>query len=186
MQWWIDTFGKIAPLAVSLAVYFLTRSQAQFQRVVGMRAALIEDQKLRLALLDRRISAYNGVRIASSEFAMHARLTSESIELLRDALNIAELVYDEEEEAAISSTLGDLFRWQIYNDRADGYGSIGSDREDEARASQYEIEDRLATTLPGLRDRLRDVSRIRQIEPLGQQRRRFKWVSPNWPRRKPA
>jgi len=61
MPFWIDVVGKLGPLFVATAVYLANRAQNRWNTEVALRSANVEDQKLRLAILERRIRAIEAI-----------------------------------------------------------------------------------------------------------------------------
>lgn len=117
MQWWIDTVGKLAPAFIALLVLATTRTQNRSINAVSLRAAQVEDQKLRLALLERRLQAIDAMREAVGHYQATGKPTGEARGKLLDALRVAEVVFAEEHEKSISDTINMGWRWSILNNR---------------------------------------------------------------------
>jgi hypothetical protein len=156
----------LGPLVVASAVFASNSRQTKWANAVARRAAAVEDQKFRLALLDRRASALEAIRVASSEFMTRGEATFEAVQRVQEALRVAELVYDQEDETAIRDALADLVRWQTYKRRADAYIEHDNGRYQPTLDQLFAVEDRLITALPELRSRLLAASRVTQVAPI--------------------
>lgn len=55
MQWWIETVGKLGPLAVAIAVVGVTLWQNEWQRRSARNQYAVTVRQLRLALFERRM-----------------------------------------------------------------------------------------------------------------------------------
>jgi hypothetical protein len=111
VQWLIDTVGKLGPLSVAVAVYLANKRQNAWASGATVRAANLEDQKMRLALLDRRLTVINHLRVARDKtgFAMTGM---DALGAVLEALREAELVFENEERAAINGLLNRVINFQ--------------------------------------------------------------------------
>jgi len=167
MQWWIDTAGKLGPLFVAVAVFLANRSQTSWSNAVSRRAAGVEDQKLRLNLLDRRIVAVRAVEAAIREFNLPGEVTPAMVEHLHTALNVAEMVFDKEQEVEVTRSLNEVWRWQYFNREVQRQEKNGNE---EKRLAAIDALFREAETmmerLPRLLDALKESTRVTVLSPL--------------------
>lgn len=163
----IDTVGKLGPLFVALAVFWATYTHNLWLRRAAVRAAEVEDQKLRLALLERRLSALEALQRAKLEFIAHGDITVEMIEGLNDALYSAGLVFDAPEERATHDLMDLVNRFQ----RTHRMIATAQRRDDGPEADKWITEqDHLMTELlvelPIVIHRLRSATRVLGVPPL--------------------
>lgn len=131
---WVGAASGLGSLAVAVAVYRATTAQMNWTR-------LVEDQKLRLALLESRKTALDLVRTVIGEFFGAGAFRGEDIARLIDALRIAELVFEDEEEALLSRLIIDAQRWQAWGREQDRYREpAGRGKEPEQSRFQAAVE----------------------------------------------
>lgn len=166
-QWWIDTIGKLGPGIIAVLVLFTTRRQNRWQNAIVARAALVEDQKFRLALLERRYEAIEKVRFAVSEFWLQGAMRQEAAQSANEALRIAEMVFDDPEQSAIENFLRQIWQWQSLNRKLNAYRQ-GFRPDDDARYQQTvddisRFEDQLLEGFEPLLVRLKEAARVRSV-----------------------
>lgn len=105
MQWWIETAGKLGPALIALLLLVTTRAQNRMINAVSLRAAQVEDQKLRLALLERRLEAIDAMRDAVAHYQATGEANRDARGKLIDALRLVEVVFAEEHAKSISETI---------------------------------------------------------------------------------
>ncbi|GAA3708697.1 hypothetical protein GCM10022268_17510 [Sphingomonas cynarae] len=165
-QWWIDTIGKIGPLAVAVAVFWANNRQTRWTNLVSRRAADIEDQKLRLALLERRLVAIDAVRYASTDFVVAGGATEALANKLRSALAVAEMVYEKAEEQMIRQCIQDLMRWSFFEGRQAAFRDTDQEKYGAAAEAQAEVEGRVFDGLNALALALVEATRINPVPPI--------------------
>jgi hypothetical protein len=172
----VDAVGKLGPLAVAIAVYLENRRQARWTKAVSRHAAEVEDQKLRLALLERRAIAIDAVAEAGNEFGMYGRVSTEMVTKVYDALRVAELVFDDDEEAAIRTLLDKLIAWQMANGRQKRWYKSDETKFLAALDEAFDLETVIIEHLNRLPSMLRKASKVSQA-PLAetQPAPRFSW-----------
>lgn len=167
---WIEITGKLGPLSVALAVYVSTRSQNRWQNRVSARAAAVEDQKLRLAMLERRSQAVEDVRAAAAGFLTEGEATNETTQAMIRAFRAAELVFDKTEERKVDEMLALLHDWQMYNRRVAIYEKSRAENSEEKRQAAldelWKVQDRIFNELPALRALLVEATRISLVPAL--------------------
>ena len=170
LQWWIDTLGKLGPATIAILVLFTTWRQNRWQNAIGLRAAQVEDQKFRLALLERRNDAIEKVRFAVSQFWSDGTLRQDAAEAVKGALRIAELAFDDEEQAAIEAFLRMVWKQQRLNRTMTSWsGSSAPDAQDKlnkAAAEAEAAETELMDAFEPLLTRLREAARVRSVPSL--------------------
>ena len=105
MQWWIETAGKLGPALIAFLLLVTTRAQNRSINAVSLRAAQVEDQKLRLSLLERRLEAIDAMREAVAHYQATGEPNREARGKLIDALRLVEVVFAEEHAKSISETI---------------------------------------------------------------------------------
>ncbi|MEG3178162.1 hypothetical protein U1872_18120 [Sphingomonas sp. RB3P16] len=179
VQWYIDTIGKLGPGIIALLVLFTTRGQNRWQNTISMRAAMVEDQKFRLALLERRNVAIEKVRFAVQNFWIEGALRREVAVATGDALEIAELVFDDAERAAIEAFLQQIWKWQSLDRRITSMQN--SRREDDKERylktvdEISDLEDSILRTVEPLIKGLREATRVSSIPALSKNPIRLGW-----------
>ena len=109
--WVVDTAGKLGPLAVAIAVFETNRRQARWGNAVAVRTAAVEDQKMRLAMLDRRLVVINHIRHARDQLTPTQRSGDPMMAVL-DALNEAQLVFEDEQRIDIEKCFQSIVSYQ--------------------------------------------------------------------------
>lgn len=164
LPYWIEIAGRLGPLAVATAVYLSTRAQNRWQNRVTARTAAIEDQKLRLALLDRRMTAIESVREIVGSFWTEGRATQAMVAKAVDALQVVELVYEADAEEAVSGLIKDLQDWQRWDRRTHRY--IDEAKLNEAVDTLVAIEERLMESFPKIVQTLLQSARVNAVPGL--------------------
>lgn len=164
MQWWIETAGKLAPAFIALLVLATTRTQNRSINAVSFRAAQVEDQKLRLALLERRLEAIDAIRTAVGHYQATGELTGEARGKLIDALRVAEVVFAEEDEKAISEIILMGWRWSTLNRRLE---RRNNDEQRNALIDQLvELDGQFGDKIMKLLPKLIAATRVQDVPPL--------------------
>lgn len=169
-QWWIDTVGKFGPATVAALVLLTTWAQNRWLNQISRRASQVEDQKFRLALLDRRSEALEKVRFAGTQFWIEGRFDQEGARAVTEALQIAELVFDDAEHVAIADFLKRIWRWQSLDRRLKLY----LDRQKPDNDASYtrvveeisELEEHVPRELDLLFASMKEATRVRSIPPM--------------------
>ncbi len=167
MQWWVDTLGKLGPAIIAVIVLGMTLRQNSWQNLLSFRAAQVEDQKVRLALLDRRVMALEKLRSAMWEFWVAEGLRPAASKQAYEALYIAELVFDESDRLAIASFTHGLTKWQSLSQRL---MSLGMRPERDEVASRKAMEQLHAFETPfhasfePLLEQLQAAARIKSVD----------------------
>ncbi len=171
MQWWIDTAGKLGPALIALLVLLTTRSQNRALNAVTARAANVEDQKFKLALLDRRLEAVDAIRDAVGHYHSTGMPTGEAQRKLIDALRVAQLVFEDAHEKAISECIMTGLRWRTINARS-GRTKDGDLRE-KLIDDLIELDETFERLANELLNTLVAATRVCDLPPL-------RWPSPWW------
>ncbi|WP_157013606.1 hypothetical protein [Sphingomonas parapaucimobilis] len=98
MQWLIDTAGKVGPATVALAVLAATIAQNRWNNAVARRSAAVEDQKVRLALLERRLQAIADLDQFRTKLDLRDGIDEDGLQKFNNAMDLAELVFPSAEE----------------------------------------------------------------------------------------
>ena len=162
----IDVIGKLGPLAVAIAVFIANRSQTKWANGLAQRAATVEDQKFRLALLDRRMVALEKVTFAVQQFWIEGAAREEAAVAVHDALRIAELVFDDVEKAVVESFLRQIQRWQSLNRRLNSYRDSNDVRFPAICDELFAFEDTLTDGFVPVLTTLREAIRVRTVPPV--------------------
>ncbi|WP_341210662.1 hypothetical protein [Sphingomonas paucimobilis] len=96
VQWWIDSAGKIGSASVAAAVFIAALAQNRWVNRVARRSADVEDQKVRLQLLERRISVLNEYDEVRADWGMTGEVRLETISKLQRVIVSAELIFPSE------------------------------------------------------------------------------------------
>lgn len=158
-QWLVDTIGKLGPLCVAIAVYIANKRQNKWASSAVVRTANLEDQKMRLALLDKRWAVIRHLRKAH-ETLLPVMKDGETFVAVLDALREAALVFEDGDRKAIKNCLDAVIGYQ---------GSYGLHFTDLAGADlqQGMIAYEACKAAIGLViNRLCDAARVTALEPL--------------------
>ncbi len=98
VQWWIDAAGKIGSASVAAAVFIATLAQNRWVNRVARRSARVEDQKMRLALLERRIAVLDDFDRVRSEWTLTGHVSTTVLDHMQKVVIAAEIVFPEEVE----------------------------------------------------------------------------------------
>jgi predicted nucleic acid-binding protein len=109
VQWLLDVTGKLGPLAVAIAVFLTGKRQSRWMNHAAARSASIEDQKLRLALLDRRLKVLDHLREARATLVKPN--SSDALGAVLDALREAELIFEDNEQSQLRECLDIVTRY---------------------------------------------------------------------------
>lgn len=163
---WIDVAGKLGPVSVAVAVFIATRRQTAWSNAVSARAAAVEDQKLRLALLDRRLAAIKAIEDAQSIDWVEPGREQSVIEKFYSALRVAEVVFAEEDGKDITECLHLIdLRSHILIKELKGEAITPTDREE--ISSLNVLIDALVLELP---EKLFAATKVGLIPPLNRSR----------------
>lgn len=158
-QWLIDTIGKLGPLAVAIAVFTVNKRQIIWSNRVTVRAASLEDQKFRLALLERRAVVLRHLQEAQVQFAPNAKGV-DTIGPLLDALRECRMVFEDEERSMVNGCLELIMEYQAkFGFRFDRIG------ESELSLAMAHYQKCLAV-INDVMIRLGEAARVRQVLPL--------------------
>lgn len=177
MQWWIETAGKLGPALIAFLLLVTTRAQNRSINAVSLRAAQVEDQKLRLALLERRLEAIDAIREAIAHYQATGQPNSEGRGKLLDALRLAEVVFAEAHERAISDTIKIGWRMSTLNRRLENPKSEDERGQliDELVALDGSFGDKSIKLL----QTLIDATRMQDVPPLQLPQSKI-WNGPSW------
>ncbi|MEJ8630576.1 hypothetical protein P0F65_13395 [Sphingomonas sp. I4] len=106
-----DLIGKLLPAIIAGLVLLVTVGQNRWNNQVARRAAKMEDQKLRLTLLDRRIALLDQYNEASSEWFEGGGIPPALINGVSKIILEADLIFPE------ASDRLSAFRIMLYNYR---------------------------------------------------------------------
>ena len=176
LQWWIDTAGKLVPLGIAAAVLQLNRDQAKFQRDLSLRATRIEDQKLRLGLLDRRLIAIEAIRNAREVFNRENRVTEHTVQKAQESLNAGRLVFEQEHVAQIEKTLIVLSEWIEVDHKINNYSDHTSREFRSALDRGLQLQSLVISGLHDLEISLTGASRIEAVPLARVSRRTNRWL----------
>ena len=96
IPWWVEIAGKLGPASVAAAVFIATVAQNRWTNRVARRAADVEDQKMRLALLEKRIEILNQFDTVYADWALSDEVTPDNTARMRRVITSAELVFPSE------------------------------------------------------------------------------------------
>jgi hypothetical protein len=96
VQWLIDAIGKLGPASVAAAVFIAALAQNRWVNRVARRSAAVEDQKVGLALLDRRIAVLNDYDEVRASWALTGEVSPQTISKLQRVIVSAELIFPSE------------------------------------------------------------------------------------------
>ncbi len=173
----VDVLGKLGPLTVAIAVYLANRSQTKWANGLARRTAAVEDQKFRLALLDRRVVALENVQFAVHEFWTAGAARQEGAAKVSEALRIAELVFDDAEKDVVERFLQQIYKWQQLNRRLDRYRDQDDPRFPALCDEIFAFEDTLTDGFVPVLTALREGIRVQSIPPLASPNY---WTATTW------
>lgn len=114
VQWWIDAAGKIGGASVAAAVFIATLAQNRWVNRVARRSAKVEDQKVRLTLLEKRIAVLSDFDRTSAEWQLTGEVTPTVVDHMQKVVTSAELVFPGEVER-LKVCRNHLFRMRYLN-----------------------------------------------------------------------
>jgi hypothetical protein len=158
-RWLIDTAGKLGPLSIAAAVFVANQRQTKWNSGVVVRNSNLDDQKMRLALMDRRLAVMQHLRSARNE-VNPAMKGAEALAAVLDALREAELIFDDEEQEAIAQCLHAVSSYQTQ------YGGSFNYLEGSEMVEALVAYNQCTAHVNALMKRLRDASRISSVAPL--------------------
>lgn len=168
MQWWIDTVGDLGPffisigsLLVAIAVWRGGYRTATATLELNRRAAAVEDQKLRLQLLQQRVSIIERLREMQAELWTSGTVGDETLHKLRRALLDASLVYDDSERLALEEMEKEVWGWYMLEAKLEHVG-VGSERSELVEESG-KLFASVTNGMGPLLDKLVEATRIRTI-----------------------
>lgn len=157
-KWLLDVTGKLGPLAIAIAVFSTGKRQSRWMNHAAARAASIEDQKLRLALLDRRLKVLDHLRAARS--ALVKPNSTDALGAVLDALREADLIFEDVEQGHLRECLnivtGYMTRYGFRFNELTGH-------ELAAAVRQYSA---CGLRLVQIQEQLSQATRINEIPPL--------------------
>lgn len=163
---WVEVVGKLGPASVAAAVFLMNMSQNNWQKRVSARSARVEDEKLRLSLLDRRVKVIEALDDAHQHFHSKGGSSPEMVHGLYEALKIAELVYDDDEERAIQALLKKTVTWGQL-DRTRALARHRNDEELQAIVDEMmEVETTIMLELGHIRKELLRATKVRAVPPI--------------------
>ncbi len=160
-QWLIDTAGKLGPLSVAVAVYLANQRQNAWNSGAVVRSSELEDQKLRFALLDRRLTVIQHILAARDRVSPNMKGV-EAFGNVLDALREAELVFEDEEQRAINTCLQKVIRYQTR------FGRNFEDLDGEELQIGVVEYHSLINMINDVLHQLREAARIKAVAPLTQ------------------
>ncbi len=160
-----DLVGKLLPAIIAGLVLLVTVGQNRWNNQVARRAAKVEDQKLRLTLLDRRIALLDQYSEASSEWFEGGEITPALMNSVSKIILEADLIFPEASDRLLA------FRRMLQNFRkAEGELERLPDGED---ARFTELSDRsvklagdLGAEMFEVRKHLVSLARVESVAPL--------------------
>lgn len=159
IQWVIDTVGKLGPLSVAGAVYIANKRHNRWTSGAVVRTANLEDQKMRLALLDRRLTVIQHLRSARDKVGPTMK-GADALGAVLDALREAELIFEDDEQQAIKSCLHKVLRYQ------NQFGNVFEHLDREELMEAMEAYSACMTNIGEVLKRLQNASRITALMPL--------------------
>lgn len=166
LQWAIDTIGKLGPFAVAFAVFAVNLRQNRWSNALARRSAEVEDQKFRLALIDRRSTAIDSLRAAYFEWLLTGRASKTVAEHLEEALRVARLVFDDNHEAAIDAAYRLVSKWQFHDRQVERWRDTDDARAQQAIDEQMALDEPLGQALYQLELDLREAAKVRAVPPI--------------------
>lgn len=159
VQWLIDTIGKLGPLSVAVAVFVANQRHNAWTSGAVIRTANLEDQKMRLALLDRRLAVIEHIRTVRNQLGPSLK-GADALSAVLDALREAELIFEDDEQKAINACLHVVVGYQNHYGRTFEL-LTGDELQDGLIAHQQCL-----AAINGVLTRLREAARIRVLPPL--------------------
>lgn len=153
----VSGFGS---LGVAAPVYLSSRGFSRRAQEVSERAAAVEDQKFRLALLDRRGVVIDAIYDAAGKFSTNPSDAAETMEKARVALRAAWLVYEPEQQAMIRKLIDDIWEWQRLERRL----KTANDKDRSVKVDELmnkEVE--IGPALIDLHKALVDMTRVQEV-----------------------
>lgn len=160
IQTLLDVIGKLGPLLVAIAVFQTGRAQTSWANSVQRRASEVEDQKLRLALLERRLIAIDAIRVAAQQFGKKLDATPGIIAQVEQGLETARIVFGPDEEAAIAAVIRDMHDWQGNWHQLERYRETDQTRYAEIGRHIDDVESSIQEQLRAIGASLRSAARI--------------------------
>lgn len=176
---WVDIAGKLGPASVALAVCFISWAQNGRVNRVAARAAAVEDQKLRLGLLDRRLAAIDSIRAAEADFGMNGDSAKSVASNLVAALKVAEVVFEQSHKDELEAAFRLAYEHGVLADRLDRmYSARPRDEAEIDRKTERitDVDEMLSRSLPALRASLLDATRVGLVPHLDDPQFGRKWL----------
>jgi len=153
--------GGFGTLIVAWLVYQFGRQQAAQNDARAERQLFLDQQSLRLSMLDRRMKVLSDVQEVWTDYMMHARPQPAMVSRLINAVQEARLIYDDDllgDLDAVTNKLMLLARNSARQDQA------RSDEKEYGKLleKQFGLEDELWPVLTPLVDRMRAATRVRE------------------------
>ena len=166
----------LGPVCIGAAVFWQSRTQANFTKAMQKRVALVEDQKLRLALLDKRFEASEAISTATSDYmeTWEPKESAEALRRLDRAIMVAQLIFEDGILAQFNSIRALIE--EIVEIRQRYFEFARSEEAESLLMGEYTRgmcrsltgpSERLEQELKWLPYSLRDATRVSEIPPLG-------------------
>ncbi|MEA3042938.1 MAG: hypothetical protein QOH47_776 [Sphingomonadales bacterium] len=157
-----NLLGAAGTLAIAWLVYQFSKQQAAQNDARAERQLHLDQQNLRLSLLERRLNVLSQVREVWAEYALNAHATSEMLQKLYPAIREAGLLYDDDlldDLTVVAQQLAKLERTFIRLEQARG----NDDRYQKLLENQFKAEDKLWPVLDPLMEKMRTATRIQEL-----------------------
>ncbi len=164
VQWWIDSAGKLGSASVAAAVFVATLAQNRWVNRVARRSADVEDQKVRLQLLDRRIAVLNEYDEVRADWALTGEVTPQTIGKLQRVIASAELIFPSEIEQ-LEQCRGHLWRMRQL-DRALDKRIMDEAARQQAIDAAVEQDGILGNAMDTLRKTLVQAAQVKPVDAL--------------------
>lgn len=158
-QWLIDTAGKLGPLSIAAAVYLANKRHNMWTSGAVVRSANLEDQKMRLALLDRRLSVIQHLRTTRDKVGPTSK-GSDALGAVLDALREAELIFEDDAQQAITRCLHTVVSYQTQ------FGSAFEHLSGQEMIEALAAYNRCMANINAVLKLLGEASRITTLAPL--------------------
>lgn len=126
---------------------------------------MVEDQKIRLTLLEKRIEVLDQIELVAADWFIHGEVSHAMVTGMGKVITSAELVFPDQVERLSRCRLK-VFQVQLLSRRLAGL----RDRDDEARAKTIDdicnADEALGTALTALRKHLIIDAKLSQVPPL--------------------
>jgi hypothetical protein len=158
-----NVIGGFGTLIVAWLVYQFGKQQAAQNDARAERQLHLDQQNLRLSMLDRRMMVLSEVRDVWLDYTMNGRLSPEKLPKLYRALQEAEFIYDDDllQDLKLVATKLDMLE---RTSRRLEQARTDDERYQKLQTNQFKTEDELWPILDPLLEKMRAATRVQELK----------------------